>query len=289
MSTPPLLHVITERVDCEPRGVTFVSNLYDFERILVAISRYQIDTNSPLRGLQGVMAELIQSPHSLLGADLSGDMLESDDGEHLTLDFARGEVSLHVDDYSFLRSSLTPEGVIPLAQCVANRLRISPFMEAPPLPQRACVRLVTERYGDLASGMNVLYPACGPEAIAIFLANFHTSTDFMVERLLTDLWWAGSSNALMQPFQGELLGDEYAPTTPPPFNSNCPMLTIDIPEQSLRLSSTTGELLMVVDFTEEAIERVLAVFEHLTDTARPAPLPDYGPHPDYEFLSVSPF
>ena len=46
-----LLHAITERVNCEPRGITFESNTMQFEWILGEIFTHMIDTNDPFRGL----------------------------------------------------------------------------------------------------------------------------------------------------------------------------------------------------------------------------------------------
>ena len=94
---------------------------------------------------------------------------------------------------------------------------------------------------------------------------------------------------MVKPFQCLKIGNEYATTTPPPREVDCPMATVDVPNESLRLSSSNGELVMVTDFTEEAVERVQAEFERLVDPwARPRALA--GSHPDYElWAGDSPF
>ena len=59
------------------------------------------------------------------------------------------------------------------------------------------------------------------------------------------------------------------------------MITVDVPNESLRLSTADGELLMIMDLTDEAVERVLAEFKRLVDPWA-QPRRPVGSHPDYE-------
>lgn len=59
------------------------------------------------------------------------------------------------------------------------------------------------------------------------------------------------------------------------------MVTVDVPNESLLLSTADGELLMIVDLTAEAVERVLAEFKRLVDPSAQPRMP-VGSHPDYE-------
>ena len=67
------------------------------------------------------------------------------------------------------------------------------------------------------------------------------------------------------------------------------MVTVDVPNESLRLSTADGELLMIVDLTDEAVERVLAEFKRLADPWTQPRMP-VGSHPDYEpWVGAVPF
>ena len=186
-----------------------------------------------------------------------------------------------------MRSALTPEDVRPLFQMVSDHNELDPYSETPQFPKRSLVRLVCERSGAVGSGIDVFYPISGEERIRRFLPGILLGQT--VDSLLSNLWLVGELDALVQPFQDQVIGDEYAATTPPPREVDCPMLTVDVPNESLRLSTSDGELVMVTDFTDEAIERVLAEFERLVDPwARPRALA--GSHPDYElWVGDSPF
>ena len=199
--------------------------------------------------------------------------------EYLTLDYARGEVTLQLEGVPKMRSALTPEDVRPLFQTVWDRTESDPYGETPKFPKRSLVRLVCDRSGEVGAGIDVFYPIGGEERIRRFLPRILWGQT--VDSLLSDLWLVGELDALVQPFQDQVLGDEYAATTPPPHEVDCPMLTVDVPNESVRLSTSDGELVMVTDFTEEAVERLLAEFERLVDLwVRPRVLA--GSHPDYE-------
>ena len=287
MGRHKLLHVITERVNCEPRGITVESNIMQFEWILGEIFTHKIDTNDPSRGLGQALTWVFRWNSTPLNADVSGELLEAEGEEYLTLDYARGEVTLQLEGSPKMRCTLAPEEVRPLFQMVWDRTESDPYGETPKFPKRSLVRLVCERNGEVGSGIDVFYPIGGEERIKRFLPRILWGQT--VDSLLSELWLVGELDALVQPFQDQVIGDEYAATTPPPREVDCPMLTIDIPNESLRLSTSDGELVIVTDFTEEAVERVLAEFERLVDPwARPRVLA--GSHPDYElWAGNSPF
>ncbi|WP_293829402.1 hypothetical protein [uncultured Corynebacterium sp.] len=287
MGRHKLLHVITERVNCEPRGITVESNIMQFEWILGEIFTHKIDTNDPFRGLGQALTWVFHWNSTPPNTDVSGELLEVESDEYLTLDYARGEVTLQLDGTPKMRCALTPEAVYPLFKTVWDHTEPDPYGETPKFPKRSLVRLVCERSGAVSSGIDVFYPIGGEDRIRRFLPGILLCQT--VDSLLSDLWLVGELDALVQPFQDQVIGDEYAATTPPPREVDCPMLTVDVPNKSLRLSSTDGELIMVTDFTDEAIERVLAEFERLVDPwAQPRALA--SSHPDYElWAGDSPF
>ena len=287
MGRQKLLHVITERVNCEPRGITVESNIMQFEWILGEIFTHKIDTNDPFRGLGQALTWVFRWNSTPPNADVSGELLETESEEYLTLDYARGEVTLRLEGVPLMRCALTPEDVRPLLQTVWDHTEPDSYGETPKFPKRSLVRLVCDRSREVGSGIDVFYPIGGEERIRRFLPRILLGQT--VDSLLADLWLVGELDALVQPFQDQVLGDEYAATTPPPREVDCPMLTVDVPNESLRLSTSDGELVMVTDFTDEAIERVLAEFERLVDPwARPRVLA--GSHPDYKlWAGDSPF
>lgn len=287
MARQKLLHVITERVNCEPRGITIESNIMQFEWILGEIFAHKIDTNDASRGLGQALTWVFHWNSTPPSADVSGRLLEAESEEYLALDYARGEVTLQLDGAPKMRCALTSEDVRPLFQAVWDHTEPDPYGETPKFPKRSLVRLVCERSGEVGSGIDVFYPIGGEERIRRFLPRILWGQT--VDSLLSDLWLVGELDALVQPFQDQAIGNEYAATTPPPREVDCPMLTVDVPNESVRLSTSDGELVMVTDFTEEAIERVLAVFERLVDPwARPRAV--VGTHPDYElWAGDSPF
>ncbi|WP_269509821.1 hypothetical protein [Corynebacterium faecium] len=287
MGRHKLLHVITERVNCEPRGITVESNIMQFEWILGEIFTHKIDTNDPSRGLGQALTWVFHWNSTPPNTDVTGELLEVESGEYLTLDYARGEVALQLDGAPKMRCALTPEAVHPLFQTVWAHTEPDPYGETPKFPKRSLVRLVCERSGEVSSGIDVFYPICGEERIRSFLPRILWGQT--VDSLLSDLWLVGELDALVQPFQDQVIGDEYSATTPPPREVDCPMLTVDVPNESVRLSTSDGGLVMVTDFTDEAIERVQAEFERLVDpSARPRVLA--GSHPDYElWAGDSPF
>lgn len=287
MGRHKLLHVITERVNCEPRGITVESNIMQFEWILGEIFTHKIDTNDPSRGLGQALTWVFHWNSTPPNTDVTGELLEVESDEYLTLDYARGEVTLQLDGTPKMRCALTPESVRPLFQMVWDHNEPDPYSETPKFPKRSLVRLVCERSGAVGSGIDVFYPIGGEERIRRFLPGILLGQT--VDSLLSNLWLVGELDALVQPFQNQAIGDEYAATTPPPREVDCPMLTVDVPNESLRLSTSDGELVMVTDFTDEAVERVQAEFERLVDPwARPQVLA--GSHPDYElWAGDSPF
>ena len=287
MGRHKLLHVITERVNCVPRGITFASNIMQFEWILGEIFAHKIDTNDPYRALGQALTWVFRWNSTPPNTDVSGELLEVESEEYLTLDYARGEVTLQLDGTPKMRCALTPENVRPLFQMVSDHNELDPYSETPQFPKRSLVRLVCERSGAVGSGIDVFYPIGGEERIREFLPGILLGQT--VDSLLSNLWLVGELDALVQPFQDQVIGDEYAATTPPPREVDCPMLTVDVPNESLRLSTSDGELVMVTDFTDEAVERVQAEFERLVDPwARPRALA--SSHPDYElWAGDSPF
>jgi len=258
-----------------------------FEWILGEIFTHKIDTNDPFRGLGQALTWVFRWNSTPPNADVSGELLETESEEYLTLDYARGEVTLRLEGVPLMRCALTPEDVRPLLQTVWDHTEPDSYGETPKFPKRSLVRLVCDRSREVGSGIDVFYPIGGEERIRRFLPRILLGQT--VDSLLADLWLVGELDALVQPFQDQVLGDEYAATTPPPREVDCPMLTVDVPNESLRLSTSDGELVMVTDFTDEAIERVLAEFERLVDPwARPRVLA--GSHPDYElWAGDSPF
>lgn len=201
-----------------------------------------------------------------LGANVTGELLDVHSEEYLTLDYARGEVTLQLSGKPKMRSALTPDDVYPLFQLVWAENEPDPNGETPKFPKRLAVRLICERSGELASGIDVFYPVGGEDAIEKFLPRVHWG--LTVDSLFSDLWHFGELNALVKPFQFLKIGSEYATTTPPPREVDCPMVNVDVPNESLRLSTADGELLMIVDLTAEAVERVLAEFKRLVDPGR---------------------
>lgn len=214
-----------------------------------------------------------------LGANVTGELLDVHSEEYLTLDYARGEVTLQLSGKPKMRSALTPDDVYPLFQLVWAENEPDPYGETPKFPKRLAVRLICERSGELASGIDVFYPVGGEDAIEKFLPRVHWGQT--VDSLFSDLWHFGELNALVKPFQFLKIGSEYATTTPPPREVDCPMVTVDVPNESLRLSTADGELLMIVGLTAEAVERVLAEFKRLVDPWAQPRMP-VGSHPDYE-------
>lgn len=75
-----LLNVITERVNCEPRGITVESNIIQFEWILGEIFTHKIDTNDPSRGLGRALTWVFHWNSTPLNADVSGELLEAKRG-----------------------------------------------------------------------------------------------------------------------------------------------------------------------------------------------------------------
>ncbi|WJY58936.1 hypothetical protein CAFEL_05845 [Corynebacterium afermentans subsp. lipophilum] len=178
-----------------------------------------------------------------------------------------------------MRSALTPDDVYPLFELVWAKNEPDPYGETPKFPKLSAVRLICERSGELASGIDVFYPVGGEDAIEKFLPRVRW--DQTVDSLFSDLWHFGELNDLVKPFQCLKIGNEYATTTPPPREVDCPMVTVDVPNESLRLSKADGELLMIVDLTDEAVERMLAEFRRLVDPWAQPRMP-VGSHPDYE-------
>lgn len=177
MQRRKLLHIITERVNCEPRGITVDSNIMQFEWILGDIFAHRIDTNDPFRGLGQALTWVFHWNSTPPNADVSGELLEVESGEYLTLDYARGEVTLQLDGAPKMRCALTPEAVHPLFQTVWAHTEPDPYGETPKFPKRSLVRLVCKRSGEVSSGIDVFYPICGEERIRSFLPRILLGSD----------------------------------------------------------------------------------------------------------------
>lgn len=288
----PLLHVVTERVDSEPRGVTFESDVYTFREVLHRVATHEFDTRDPARGMRDVMYHAFRRGTSPVDSDFSGaHSLEPTTGSALVLDYPHGEVTLYMDGCRMLRSAFTADGVRPLLQAVWDPDPFLYYDERAPFPKRAAVRVITKREGPYSSGFDAQYPSGGDGAVAGLLGKICSRPLDTVGDLLANVWYQDGGLPVYAPFQGKLLGDEYEPAAPVSFQSDCPVITVDLAERSLRLSDERGALVMVVDLEAPAVERVRAEFIARTGWQEPrAPLAGPGLHPDYVQVSeVAPF
>lgn len=277
----PHLRVITGRVDGEPRGVTLESSIAQFENILGYISIHRLNIHDPARGMRDILNEVFYWSSILFGIDFDSDSLEQVGSDSLTIDFARGEVLLRLKAGETMRSALSAESVRPLLEAVLDYYEPLGYIEPREMPRRACVRLIVGRAGGLGSGLDVLYPIQGPQAVNNILERLLRWQTVTLESAIAELWFATDAPPTMVPFQSERLDDIYAPITPSRWDSDCPHLTIDLAEGCLRLSEVDGALIMVTDLEEEALARVQKAFDGRIRPHEMQMSDILGLHPDY--------
>lgn len=95
-----------------------------------------------------------------------------------------------------MRSALTPDDVYPLFELVWAKNEPDPYGETPKFPKLSAVRLICERSGELASGIDVFYPVGGEDAIEKFLPRVRWGQT--VDSLFSDLWHFGELNDLVK-------------------------------------------------------------------------------------------
>lgn len=263
MFPEPLLHVITERIECEPIGATFYLHGDGFTSILESIYAYRIDTRNPARGLGDIANLLAQFPAPLSTQYVDTPYLDELCEDYLILDYARREVTLRIDNYKPDRCTFDHENVKPLYE-LARASNTDMYLQLPPLLERKVIRVISKRNGEYCSGMDILLPA-GGDRILTNLLSLRDEGSVTAEILAQYLFHWKPPHVQIRPFQDALLGDEYETVVKPHFPSDYPFLTIDSPENSLRLSDSSGRLIMVVDVNEDSMKRV---HERLTQPRR---------------------
>ena len=263
MYTIPLLHVITERIECEPVGATFYLHGDGIAFILEYIYAYRIDTRNPTRGLGDVANLLGQIPGPLSTQYVDTPHLDELCEDYLILDYARREVTLSIDSYKPDRCTFDHEKVKPLYE-LARAHNTDMYLQPPPLLDRKVIRVISKRNGEYCSGLDILLPTDG-DRILTNLLSLRDDGSVTAEILAQYLFHWEAPNIQIRPFQDALLGDEYETVVKPHFPSNHPFLIIDSPENSLRLSDSSGRLIMVVDVNEDSMNRI---HERLTQPRR---------------------
>lgn len=288
MSFSSRLHVITARENCEPRGLSLCCWIDGFEDILVAIAQQDLDTHDPGRGLRDIMKRVVYRSCPPLQMSFNAADLDCDGCEEcLTIDFARDEVKLRVIGDEELHCDLDAAAVRPLIERIDRIRERNPYFEPSAGLDRATIRIIAERNGAYGSGVDLHHAAHGSDATLELLNMLGDIRDATMEWLFVQAWYPARVFGTVVPFQELLLGDEYEPVAPVTVESDCPLLTMDLSEGSLRLSEPDGRLIMVTDLEPEAITRVAAEFRKRTQESDPHSPPfDYGPHPDYPVMSL---
>ena len=254
MFPEPLLHVITERNECEPVGATFHLHGDGFAFIIESIYAYRIDAKNPTRGLGDIANLLGQLPEPLSTQYVDTPYLDELCEKYLILDYARREVTLRIDNYKPDRCTFDHENVKPLYE-LARAHNTDMYMQPPPLLERKVIRVISKRNGEYCSGMDILLPTDG-NRILTNLLSLRDDGSVTAEILAQTLFHWEPPHVQIRPFQDALLGDEYENEVKPHFPSDHPFLTIDSPENSLRLSDSSGRLIMVVDVNEDSMNRI---------------------------------
>lgn len=277
------LNVITRRDNVDPIGITFEAGIDEFKHILRRIATHDLDCNDPARGLRDILSSAYCWSSSLYCASTNLELLETPDSESLTIDFARREVHLRLWNGTQMRCDLEADAVRPLFEAAQDSTELFPYFRADSLPERATVRVIEKRSGQYGSGVDIQFTRNGAEAASSLLDKLRGLAKHSIDSLLSRAWCSDDTAPLVAPFEGIMLGDEYGQAPPPPFASDCPALTLDLADESGRLSDDEGYPFMVVDIVPEGIDRLRNEFNRRAGVpSRPVPqIFDADVHPDY--------